>query len=166
MAWMRFEKRMRFRPFHRVVILSLVAALAVLAGCGGSGSDRSAPKGVPTFTLAVSPDSLTAAQGASASYTVTLTSQNGFSAAVIPTVSGLPTGATAAFNPASVTPTAAGAKTTLMVTAGASSAATPTPAGTYNLTVSAVSGAINRQAATSVVVTAPPAPGTLMGNIQ
>jgi len=149
--------------FTGVALLALCATLGALAGCGGSGSSQTEPA---AFTLAVSPATLTAEQGASANYTVTLTSQHGFSAAVTPTVAGLPTGATATFQPASVTPTTAGAQTTLTVTAGAAGAATPTPVGTYTLTISGASGTIHRQVTTAFVVTAPPAPGSLTGNIQ
>jgi len=161
---------MQYRLLHKASILLVGAALAVLAGCG-SGARTVAPAGSadPTFTLSISPDSRTTTQGTAAAYTLTLTSQSGFSAVVTPTVTGLPAGATAAFSPSSVTPTATGAETTLTVTAAPPGSTTPTPAGTYPLTVSAISGAINRQTATSIVVTAlptPPAPGSLTGAIQ
>src|SRR5262249_13941111 len=150
----------------KLLILSLAPALAFLAGCG-SGSDPASNTPPPAaFAMAASPGSRSADQGSSASYTITLTSQNGFSSPVTPTVSGLPARASASFNPATITPTASGASTTMMVTLGSAGSPPPTPAGTYTLTVSATSGTIVRQTGLSVVVTAPPAPGSLSGNIH
>src|SRR6185437_7088968 len=57
----------------------------------------------PDFSLSVTPSSQSVPAGASTTYTATVAAQNGFSAATNLSVSGLPAGATAAFNPASIT---------------------------------------------------------------
>lgn len=66
------------------------------AGCGGGGGAGPAPPAVPSFTISVSPASVTVAQGGSAqSVQVSVSGQGGFSSAVTITVSGLPSGVTA-----------------------------------------------------------------------
>jgi beta-galactosidase len=79
----------------------------------------------PDFTLAVSPAALTLTAGTSGTTTVTLTPQNGFSSSstVKFTCSGLPTGATCTFTPATATSTGDIAST-LTVNTSATSAAT------------------------------------------
>ena len=61
----------------------------------------------PDFTLGVTPDTLTLTAGTSGTTTVTVTPQNGFASTstVKFTCSGLPTGATCVFSPATVTST-------------------------------------------------------------
>ena len=78
----------------------LLAGVA-LSGCGGNDTynptllagGNSAT--TPSFTLAVAPPSSTVMQGSPAVYTATLIAIEGFSGSVIPSVSGLPDGATA-----------------------------------------------------------------------
>jgi hypothetical protein len=65
------------------------------------------------FGLAVSPGTATVSTGASASYTITVTSQNGFNGSVSLACSGAPTGSHCSLNPVSVT---AGGTATLTVT--------------------------------------------------
>jgi subtilisin-like proprotein convertase family protein len=102
----------------------------------------------PDFTLAASPSSRTVTQGGSTSWTATVTSVNGFSAATSLSVSGLPSGATGSFSPASVTPPAGGsASSTLTVTTAAS-----TPAGTWPLTITATGGALSHSTGVTLVV--------------
>jgi sugar lactone lactonase YvrE len=68
------------------------------------------------FTLAVAPPAQTVQGGSVATYTVTLNGIGGdFANAVELTVTGLPAGATASFNPSSVTPGANGASSTLSI---------------------------------------------------
>lgn len=102
--------------------------------------------GNPDFTLAVSPGSQSVIQGNSVSYTVTQTAVNNYAATVSYSVSGLPTGATATFTPASV---AASGTTTLSV-----STATTTPAGSYTLTITGTDGTITHTASATLVVSA------------
>ncbi|OYW05556.1 MAG: hypothetical protein B7X11_01845, partial [Acidobacteria bacterium 37-65-4] len=76
----------------------------------------------PDFTVTTSPTSVTAKQGASATTTVTTAVSGGFSNAISLSASGLPTGASASFNPTSIAAPGSG-NSTLTLTAAAS---TPT----------------------------------------
>ena len=101
----------------------------------------------PDFTLSSSPASQTVSQGASTTYTSTVTAANGFGGAVAFTVSGLPTGATGTFNPTSVT----GSGTSTLTVATAAT----TPTGTYPLTITGTSGSLVHAATATLVVSAP-----------
>jgi sugar lactone lactonase YvrE len=78
---------------------------------------------VPSFTIAVNPASLTVTSGTPGTFNLTVTPQNGFNSAVTFACSGMPTGATCAFNPATVTPTAGTASTTVTITSSSTTAA-------------------------------------------
>jgi Zn-dependent metalloprotease len=93
----------------------------------------------PDFSVSCSPASLTVTQGGpAATSTCTITSINGFSAAVNLSCTGMPAGSTCSFNPASVTPPPNGtANSTLSVTAAANAAT-----GTFNFNVQGVSGSL------------------------
>ena len=80
----------------------------------GSGTAQSLT--APTFTVTVDPGSLTVASGQSGSTTVVVTPQNSFAAPVSFSCSGLPSGASCSFSPATVTPVNGTASTTLTVT--------------------------------------------------
>ena len=80
----------------------------------------------PAFTISATPATGTAAQGASATYTVN-TAQTGAAGNVALSAAGLPSGATASFNPATV---AAGGSSTMTVTNGWT-----TPTGTSTVTI-------------------------------
>jgi uncharacterized membrane protein len=97
------------------------------------------------FTLSASPASLTVNRGASGASTITITRTGGFTNAVALSASGLPSGVTATFNPASAT----GGSSAL--TLAASSAATT---GTVNVTVSGTGGGLTRSATLSLTVNA------------
>src|SRR5207253_10935970 len=56
----------------------------------------------PDFSLSASPASRTVAQGGGTSFTATVTAGTGFSGIVSLSVNGLPAGASASFNPASI----------------------------------------------------------------
>jgi hypothetical protein len=104
----------------------------------------------PDFTVSATPSSLSIAQGANDTTTATVGSQNGFDSAVTLACTGLPTGATCAFNPASVMPPANGtAPSTLTVSVGASTAT-----GTYSFSVEGTSGATTHSVPLSLTVTA------------
>ena len=81
-----------------------------------------APPPAPDFSVSSSTPAETVQPGAAAQYTIavaSMSSESPFTSAVMLTASGLPPGATASFNPASVTPGASGANSTLTVqTAG------------------------------------------------
>ena len=96
------------------------------------------------FTISATPASQTITQGSNTSYTTTITAVNGFSGAVSLSVTGVPTGATASFSPASVS----GAGTS---TFGLSTSST-TPAGSYTLTIAGVSGNLTHSATVTLVV--------------
>jgi uncharacterized membrane protein len=102
----------------------------------------------PDFTIAASPSTQSAPVGGSTTYTATLTAVNGFSGTVTLSASGLPTGVTASFNPATV---AGGGSSTATITV-ASSVAT----GTYPLTITGTSGSLTHSANVSLTVTPPP----------
>jgi hypothetical protein len=70
-----------------------------------------------SFTVGASPSSVTLASGKQGTVMVTVTPQAGFSRAVSFACSGLPAGASCAFNPMTVTPSAGAASTTLTITA-------------------------------------------------
>ena len=104
----------------------------------------------PSFTMSVAPATLSVAQGASGTSTVTLTRTN-FTGAVALTAENLPTGVTAAFDPASVT----GTTSTLTLTAAASAAT-----GAATITVRGTGTGVTAQTATiTLTVTAPAAGG-------
>jgi uncharacterized membrane protein len=101
----------------------------------------------PDFSLTATPASNAVVQGAGTSFTATVTPSGGFTGDVAFSVGGLPTGATGTFNPVSVT---ASGSATLSVTTSAS-----TPAGSYVLTITAVSGSLTHNTTVTLVVNAP-----------
>jgi Subtilase family len=111
----------------------------------------------PDFALLASPSSQTVTQGASTSYTVTVTPSGGFSGTVTFGVSGLPTGATVSFNPTSV---AGSGTSTLTVSTAANTAAV-----SYPLTITGASGALSHSTTATLVVNAAPPPGWVAGAV-
>lgn len=103
---------------------------------------------VGDFSISASPASATVTAGTNTSYTTTITGSGGFAGNVSFSVSGLPAGASASFNPASVT---GSGSSTMSVTTSATS-----PAGTYNLTITGTSGSLAH--ATTVTLVVNPAP--------
>ena len=81
------------------------------------------------FSVAVSPTSATVAPGSNATATVSTAVTSGSAQSVSLSASGLPTGATASFSPATIT---AGSSSTLTIATSSS-----TPTGTYNVTITA-----------------------------
>jgi pseudomonalisin len=105
---------------------------------------------VPTFQATLSANSLSVATGSNGSVTVKVAVNGGFNAAVAFSVTGLPSGVTAAFTPATL-PAPGSGSSVLKLTA--TSAA---KAGVYSATVSATSGATKQLMA--IAVTVAPAP--------
>ena len=103
-------------------------------GCSG---------GTPNFTLSANPSTVSVAQGATATSTITVTPVNGFTGSVTLSASGLPSGVTAAFNPNPTTATS-----TLTFTASATAAL-----GTSTVTVTGVSGSLTQTTTISLTVT-------------
>jgi regulation of enolase protein 1 (concanavalin A-like superfamily) len=104
---------------------------------------------VPDFSLTATPSSQTVTVGGSTSHTATVTALNGFSGTVTLSVSGLPTGATASFNPSSVVDS--GGSTLSVSTLGS------TPPGTYILTITGTSGSLTHSTTASFVISGVPA---------
>jgi len=100
----------------------------------------------PDFSLSASPSSRSIVQGGGTTYTATVTAGMGFSGIVSLNVSGLPAGASASFTPASIS--TSGSSTLSVAT---SSTTSP---GSYPLTITATSGALNHTAGVTLVVSA------------
>jgi uncharacterized membrane protein len=107
---------------------------------------------VPSFTLSASPSSLSVVQGSSGSSTISTTVSGGFNSAISLSISGLPSGVTASFNPSSIAAPGSGNST---VTLSASSTATT---GTVNVTVSATGGGITNSTTIALTITAAATP--------
>ena len=105
----------------------------------------------PNFTVVASPSPLSVAQGGANSYTVTVTPADGFTGSVNLTVSGLPSGASGSFSPNPVVITSGVVDSTLTVNAGSAAV------GTYGLTITGQSGALNNSSSAVLVIT--PGPG-------
>jgi uncharacterized repeat protein (TIGR03803 family) len=75
----------------------------------------------PSFSITVSPASLTIAPGKSGMATLSITPQNGFASATTFSCSGLPSGASCSFSPATVTPSGGAAATTTLTVSDSSS---------------------------------------------
>lgn len=96
------------------------------------------------FSLTATPASLSVARGASGSVSIAISRSGGFTGAVAFSVSGLPSGVSASFSPASTT----GSSTTL--TLSASSSAT---LGLANLTITGTSGTLSHSTSVALTVT-------------
>jgi hypothetical protein len=106
----------------------------------------------PAFTLSASPASVSVTQGSTATSTVSTAVSGGFNSAVSLSVSGLPSGVTAAFNPSSIAAPGSGNST---ITFTASSAAAT---GTTNVTITASGGGITHTTTIALTVNAAAAP--------
>ena len=106
---------------------------------------------VADFSLSATPASGSILAGASTTYTATVTAGPGFTGTVTFSVTGLPAGATASFNPTSVNTSGS---TTLSVTTNGS-----TPAGSYPLTITGTSGPVTHSVNVTLVITTPSLPG-------
>jgi uncharacterized membrane protein len=100
----------------------------------------------PDFAISATPSSRPAVQGAGTTYTATISALNGFTGSVNLSVSGLPSGASYTFNPTSITNSG---NSTLTV-----NTASTTPAGSYQLMITATSGSLTHTAKVTLVVTA------------
>lgn len=92
----------------------------------------------PDFSISASPTSQSAAQGGNAQYTVSVGALNGFADTVNFSVSGLPSGASSSFVPASVT---GSGSSTLTVSTSPS-----TPVGSYALTITGATTTLSHSA--------------------
>jgi uncharacterized protein (TIGR03437 family) len=127
------------------------------AGCSGYTTDlyfqTPAAVTIPAFSVSVSPSSRTVTQGNTASYTVTVQSQNGFSSGVSLTVLNMPGNQVLAgtgFTPQAVTPSANGSvQSTLTIITDSS-----TLTGTFSMIVQGVSGSATQTYGISITVNA------------
>jgi PKD repeat protein len=99
---------------------------------------------VSDFSMSANPTSGTVLPGGSTSYIATVAPLNGFTGTVAFSVTGLPSGATATFNPVSVTTSGS---TTMSVSTSAA-----TPSGSYLLTILGTSGPRTRTVTVTLVV--------------
>src|SRR4029077_229242 len=102
------------------------------------------PASGPNFALSASPSSVTLIQGASGTSAITITPENSFSGNVSLSISGLPSGVTASFNPSS-----AASASTLTLASSAAAAV-----GTFTMTVTGSSGSLTNQ--TNITLTVNP----------
>jgi hypothetical protein len=100
---------------------------------------------LPNFAVSATPSNTTVSPGNSSSYTVSTTAQNGFVDNINLSVTGLPTGVTAAFSPASVSGTGS---STLTVTT-----TTSTATGSSTLTITGTSGSLTHTTTVTLTVT-------------
>ena len=104
--------------------------------------------GTPAYTLTASPTSVSVVAGSTGTSTLTTAVSGGFSSAIALSASGLPTGVTASFSPASIAaPGSGSSKLTLTV-------ASTAVAGTSTITITGTGGGITHTATVSLTVTA------------
>ena len=113
-------------------------------GASGSTSFTWTINPAPDFTISAAPASGSVTVGGSTTTTVSTTAVGGFTGTVSLSASGLPAGATATFNPTSVT---AGASSTLTLATSPS-----TPTGTFPITITGTSGTLTHTTSYSLTV--------------
>jgi uncharacterized membrane protein len=101
----------------------------------------------PSFSLSASPSSLSVMQESQGTSTLTVTISGGFNNPVSFSASGVPSGTTATFNPATL-PAPGSGSSTMTITVGT------TPMGTYPITVTASGGGIHQTTPVTLTVTA------------
>lgn len=97
----------------------------------------------PNFSISASPSSQTVTVGGKTTYTVSTSALHGFTGSESLTLAGLPSGASAAFSPTSITGTGT---STLTVTTS-----TSTPSGGYTLTIKGTSGSLTHTTTVTLV---------------
>jgi subtilisin-like proprotein convertase family protein len=121
-----------------------------------AGNDTACPAG-NDFSLAAAPNAGSVNPGSSVTSTITSTLTNGSAQTVNLTASGLPSGASASFNPASIT--SAGGTSTLTIATSAS-----TPAGTYSVTITGTGSSSTRTTTFTLTVNGAPGCSQTNGN--
>jgi hypothetical protein len=135
-----------------------------ITGTGSSGTHTTTysltVNPVPTndFSISVSPTSGSVVQGNSATTTVSTAVTSGSAQTVSLSASGVPSGASATFNPTSVT---AGNSSTLTI-----STAATTPTGTYPITITGTGTSATHSTSYSLTVTAPSTGGIVNGGFE
>jgi GH35 family endo-1,4-beta-xylanase len=117
-----------------------------------SGLNALNNQGTPDFALSANPASLSLTRGASAAAAIMVSRSGGFTGSVSLSVSGLPAGVTASFNPPTTTTTS-----TLTLTSSTTAATGPA-----TLTITGVSGTLTHSTTISLTVNSP---GTGTGGV-
>jgi hypothetical protein len=100
------------------------------------------------FSIAASPTSGSVTAGGSVNSTISTSAIGSFNSAISLSASGLPTGASATFNPTSIAAPGTGSSTMTISTSSS------TPAGTYTITVTGTGGGITHTTAVTLTVSA------------
>ncbi|MCL2731901.1 MAG: glycosyl hydrolase family 8 [Actinomycetia bacterium] len=150
-------KQLATNPFGDGYYGESIKTLVYVVMAGDYWNPAAAGAPADDFSVAVSPSAGTATAGSSVSATVSTSVTSGSAQSVGLSASGLPSGATASFSPASVT---AGASSTLTVTTGSG-----TPAGSYPVTVTATGSSGTHTAAYTLTVTAGGGTGCTAGQL-
>jgi endo-1,4-beta-D-glucanase Y len=119
--------------------------MIVMAGDYWTPASATPPPPTNDFSISATPASASVSQGSSATVTVGTAVTSGSAESVALSASGLPTGATASFSPATVN---SGASSTLTI-----ATASTTPAGTYPITVTGTASSGSHTATYSLTVT-------------
>ena len=122
------------RGSGRIIKIVLISLLGVVLPAGALFAASQTTK--PGFSVQVSPASQSVVRGSNAAYTVTVTSQGGFTGTVAMSVSSLPSASTGAFSAANVTVASGGSATSTLTVTTTST----TPLGTYSLQIKGTSG--------------------------
>ena len=110
--------------------------------------------GTPDFAISASPTSVSIAQAASGSATISTTVSGGFSNAISLSASGAPAGVTVSFSPTSIAAPGSGSST-MNIAVGST-----VTAGTYTITVTGTGGTITHTTSVSLTVTTAGGGGT------
>jgi hypothetical protein len=136
------------RLHQGVPLAAVLLSLATFSGCGGGGASSAIqpPPPAPDFSLGLSADSVSVAQGAtSSSVNLTVNSLNGFAGSVQITLASLPAGVTS--NPASPFSVASGATTSIFFGATANAAI-----GNFNISAQGSSSGLSHSAPLTLTV--------------
>lgn len=136
------------RSANTVTKLVLAGLLLLLTAAGVAYAAQPAKPGI---TLGISPASQSITRGQAATYTVAITSTGGFTGKVTLTASGLPSGASAAFSPTSVTLTSGSTGSSTLTVSTTSS----TPIASSTITIKGVSGTVNGTVTAGLTVNQP-----------
>jgi subtilase family serine protease len=115
-------------------------------GLGSVDANALVTNWTPGFVIVASPNAFSIDQGSTGTSTIQTNILGDFNNGVALSASGLPTGVTAAFNPATIAAPGSGSST-MTITVGASS-----PAGTYPVTVTGTGGGVTQTAPVTLVI--------------
>jgi hypothetical protein len=146
---------MKARTALRAAALAVLSLLVMVTAVGRlSGSDAVATGPTKDFTLTTQPLSASVQRGQTATFALAVAPVWGFTGKVTLSASGLTTGMSASFTPASLALDGTTAGSTLTVATTSS-----TPTGSATITVTGTSGSTRRTLSLVVVVAAPPPAG-------